>query len=449
MGRIYGKLKNSEYTEINEYTGKGMSDMLKKIWLQFQRKRKITGYGGLLLCAVFAYTLMLNSIPDKIYVEHGQTPDYSFGVPVTETVVKSRQVFANQQPAPKGAVHLTQRSAGTDAADSYQVLCKLFGAIPVKQIEVQEVSKKELIPAGTNIGIYVKNERIMIIGTGEVTDESGVKSEPAKNVVRSGDCILAVNGKKASSKDELVKMISFCKGEKVRLKLLRDGEEIEVSIKPVRSQEGVYQIGIWVRDDIAGVGTLTYVNGKGEYGALGHGITDADVGSLIDVHNGSIYETTILEIRKGQRGQPGEMSGMINYKDEYKLGTIKENTSVGIYGTLTNMPEELEDAPAVPVAYKESIKKGPAQIISSVEGSRRAYDIEIQQTDYHSEGNNKGIQFQVTDKKLLKNTGGIIQGMSGSPIVQDGKIIGAVTHVFISDSKMGYGIFIENMLEHS
>ena len=264
-----------------------------------------------------------------------------------------------------------------------------------------------------------------------------------------GDCILAVNGKKASSKDELVKMISFCKGEKVRLKLLRDGEEIEVSIKPVRSQEGVYQIGIWVRDDIAGVGTLTYVNGKGEYGALGHGITDADVGSLIDVHNGSIYETTILEIRKGQRGQPGEMSGMINYKDEYKLGTIKENTSVGIYGTLTNMPEELEDAAAVPVAYKESIKKGPAQIISSVEGSRRAYDIEIQQTDYHSEGNNKGIQFQVTDKKLLKNTGGIIQGMSGSPIVQDGKIIGAVTHVFISDSKMGYGIFIENMLEHS
>ncbi len=221
-----------------------------------------------------------------------------------------------------------------------------------------------------------------------------------------------------------------------------------MSIKPVRSQEGVYQIGIWVRDDIAGVGTLTYVNGKGEYGALGHGITDADVGSLIDVHNGSIYETTILEIRKGQRGQPGEMSGMINYKDEYKLGTIKENTSVGIYGTLTNMPEELEDAAAVPVAYKESIKKGPAQIISSVEGSRRAYDIEIQQTDYHSEGNNKGIQFQVTDKKLLKNTGGIIQGMSGSPIIQDGKIIGAVTHVFISDSKMGYGIFIENMLEH-
>ena len=139
---------------------------------------------------------------------------------------------------------------------------------------------------------------------------------------------------------------------------------------------------------------------------------------------------------------------MINYNEEYKLGTIEENTSVGIYGTLTSMPEELGEVTAVPVMYKEGIKKGSAQIISSVEGSRKAYEIEIEQTDYHSEGNNKGIQFQVTDEKLLEDTGGIIQGMSGSPIIQNGKIIGAVTHVFISDSKMGYGIFIENMLEH-
>ena len=151
---------------------------------------------------------------------------------------------------------------------------------------------------------------------------------------------------------------------------------------------------------------------------------------------------------KGQRGQPGEMSGMINYNEQYRLGTVEENTNVGIYGTLTNMPKELKGVSAMPVTYKEGIKKGKAQIISSVEGKRRSYDIEIEQTNYHSEGNNKGIQFQVTDERLLEDTGGIVQGMSGSPIVQDGHIIGAVTHVFISDSKMGYGIFIENMLEH-
>lgn len=428
-----------------------MSDMLKKIWSQFQRKRKIAGYGGIAVCAVFAYALLLNSIPDKMYVEYGKEPDYSFGVPVTKTAADSEQVFANRQISPDGAVHMTQQTpekSGYPGGGTYQVICRLFGTIPIKQIEVQEVAKKELLAAGTNIGIYVKNAQIMIIGTGEVTDESGVKKEPAKNVVQSGDYILAVDGEEIQSKDQLVKKISFSGGRKVTLKLLRGGEKIEVSLQPVRSAEGVYQIGVWVRDDIAGVGTMTYVTDKGEYGALGHGITDADVGNLIDVEKGSIYETSILEIRKGKRGQPGEMSGMINYNDEYKLGTIEENTNVGIYGTLTNLPEELEDVSAIPVTYKEGIKKGRAQIISSVEGSRKAYEIEIEQTDYHSEGNNKGIQFQVTDEKLLEDTGGIIQGMSGSPIVQDGHIIGAVTHVFISDSKMGYGIFIENMLEH-
>ncbi len=257
-----------------------------------------------------------------------------------------------------------------------------------------------------------------------------------------------MNGEKITNKEQLVKTVAFCEGKKLTLKLLRGKEQIEVSLKPVMSREGIYQLGIWVRDDIAGVGTLTYVTDTMEYGALGHGVTDADVGSLIDLDKGYIYQTTILEIRKGQKGQPGEMAGMINYSEEYRLGAIEENTNVGIYGTLAVMPGELKEADALPVVYKEGIKKGKAQIISSVEGKRQTYEIEIEETNYHSEGNNKGIQFRVTDEKLLKDTGGIIQGMSGSPIVQDGCIIGAVTHVFISDSTKGYGVFIENMLEH-
>ena len=424
-----------------------MSDMLRKLWIRFQKSRKIIGYAGIMSCVIFAYVLLMDSIPDKMYVERGEKPDYSFGVPITGTVVESTEVFATQKPVQEGTINLT-RSTGQQPSGTYQVICKLFGAIPVKQISVQEVSKKELLPAGTNIGIYVKNKQIMIIGTGEVTDESGAKLEPAKNVVQSGDYLLAVDGEAIKTKDQLVRKISFCEGKKLKLRLLRGKEQIEVSVKPVLSQEGIYQLGIWVRDDLAGVGTLTYVTDTMDYGALGHGVTDADVGSLIDIEQGSIYETTILEIRKGQRGQPGEMSGMINYSDKYKLGTIEENTNVGIYGSITNVPKELKRVKSMPVTYKEGIKRGKAQIISSVEGGRRAYDIEIEQTNYHSDGNNKGIQFRVTDETLLKDTGGIVQGMSGSPIVQDGHIIGAVTHVFISDSKMGYGIFIENMLEH-
>lgn len=433
-----------------KYAGKGMSDMLQRLWIQFQRKRNIIGYTEIAVGILFAYVLLMYSIPDKMYVESGEQPSYEFGVPITGTVVKSAEVFAGRQTVQKGAIHVTPQTQAVPSSQTgtYQVLCRLFGTIPIKRIDVQEVNKKQLLAAGTNIGIYVKNAQIMIIGTGEVTDASGAKSEPAKNVVQSGDYILAVNGKKVRSKEQLVKAISFCEGKKICLELLRDREKIEVSIRPVRSKEGMYQIGVWVRDDIAGVGTLTYVTDEKKFGALGHGVTDADVGSLIHMEKGSIYETTILEIRKGQRGQPGEMSGMINYNDDYKLGTVEENTNVGIYGTLMNMPKELKGVEALPVTYKEGIKKGKARIISSVEGSRKEYEIEIEHTDYHSEGNNKGIQFQVTDERLLEDTGGIIQGMSGSPIVQNGHIIGAVTHVFISDSTQGYGIFIENMLEH-
>ncbi len=420
--------------------------MRKKLWLRFQRYRKNIGYIGILICVIFSYTLLMDSVPDKMYVEYGKQPDYSFGIPMTESVVDSAQVFANQQADRGPDIHMSgQDQAGKPGA--YQVVCKLFGVLPFKQISVQEVGKKELLPAGTNVGIYVKNQRIMIIGTGEVTDESGSKSEPAKNVVKSGDFILEVDGEKIKTKDQLVKKIAFSNGDKMELQLLRDGEKINVSLTPVMSREGLYQLGIWVRDDIAGVGTLTYVTDEMEYGALGHGVTDADVGNLLNVKKGFIYQTTILEIHKGKRGQPGEMAGMINYNDEYKLGSIDENTNVGIYGTLTCLPQELQDAKKLPVTYKEGIKKGKAQIISSVEGDRKAYDIEIESTNYHSEGNNKGIQFRVTDKKLLEDTGGIVQGMSGSPIVQDGSIIGAVTHVFISDSTKGYGVFIENMLE--
>ena len=387
-----------------------MSDMLRKLWIRFQKSRKIIGYAGIMSCVIFAYVLLMDSIPDKMYVERGEKPDYYFGVPITGTVVESTEVFATQKPVQEGTINLT-RSTGQQPSGTYQVICKLFGAIPVKQISVQEVSKKELLPAGTNIGIYVKNKQIMIIGTGEVTDESGAKLEPAKNVVQSGDYLLAVDGEAIKTKDQLVRKISFCEGKKLKLRLLRGKEQIEVSVKPVLSQEGIYQLGIWVRDDLAGVGTLTYVTDTMDYGALGHGVTDADVGSLIDIEQGSIYETTILEIRKGQRGQPGEMSGMINYSDKYKLGTIEENTNVGIYGSITNVPKELKRVKSMPVTYKEGIKRGKAQIISSVEGGRRAYDIEIEQTNYHSDGNNKGIQFRVTDETLLKDTGGIVHGM--------------------------------------
>ena len=205
-----------------------MSDMLQKIWKKFQRSRKIVGYTGIVSCVIFAYVLLMNSIPDKMYVERGKKPDCSFGVPVTGTIVASTEVFATQQPVRNGAIKVTP-GISYQPSDTYQVVCKLFGVVPVKQISVQEVSKKELLPAGTNIGIYVKNKQIMIIGTGEVTDESGAKQEPAKNVVQSGDYLLAVDGEKIETKDQLVKKISFCEGKKVKLQLDRKSTRLNSS----------------------------------------------------------------------------------------------------------------------------------------------------------------------------------------------------------------------------
>ena len=225
----------------------------------------------------------------------------------------------------------------------------------------------------------------------------------------------------------------------------RKGEEIPLSLEPVLTQEENYKLGIWVRDNTQGIGTMTYVDEKGRFGALGHGISDTDTGELLDVSGGELYQAQIVSIIRGAQGVPGELSGYIEYEDEKKIGTIEKNTDIGIFGQIFS--DTQISGEKVKIGYKQEVKKGKAQILMQLEGKVEYYDIEI--TDIYSsqQDTNKSFQIQVTDPELLAKTGGIVQGMSGSPILQDGKLIGAVTHVFVQDSSKGYGIFIENMLE--
>ena len=211
-------------------------------------------------------------------------------------------------------------------------------------------------------------------------------------------------------------------------------------------KEGDYKLGIWVRDDMAGVGTMTYIREDLSFGALGHPISDADTGSMLETKDGKIYETNIVGIVKGEDGVPGELTGVINYKEEYCIGKIKKNTRTGIYGSVNKIPQEMSGE-YMEIAMKQNIKKGKAYILSSLDGTLRKYEIEIDDVDYNSKEENKGILFHVTDSLLLQETGGIVQGMSGSPIIQNGRLVGAVTHVFISDASKGYGVFIEKMLK--
>lgn len=316
----------------------------------------------------------------------------------------------------------------------------------IKEVSVQVVEKKRVIPGGVPIGIYLETEGVYVVGTSEVEASDGLNYEPAYQKVQTGDYILAVNGRRIHDKDELIYCVQANQSDIMILKLLRNSEVIQVRLNAVQTREDDYKLGIWVKDDIQGIGTLTYITEDMKFGALGHGITDTDTGELLETSGGSLYDTNILEIVKGERGTPGELSGMITYSDRHVCGSITKNTSAGIFGvTNQRLRSELKEE-LVDVAFKQEIKTGVAYIRSSISGELKDYAIQIQEIRLNVDDVNKGMIFQVTDPELLQMTGGVIQGMSGSPILQNGKLIGAVTHVFVNDPTKGYGIFAETMI---
>lgn len=304
-----------------------------------------------------------------------------------------------------------------------------------------------VVPCGCPVGIYLETDGILIVGTGQVTDLEGNAVEPAYGIVRSGDYILKADGKAVSTKEELVDAICHCNGEDVVLTIRRDGEVTDVKLPVVQTAPEEYKAGIWVRDDTQGIGTLSYVDMNGEFGALGHGISDSDTGQLIEDQGGILYDATIRSVTKGTMGVPGSLAGVINYSESNRLGEIIENTDKGIYGNLSEQARARFDRmECIPVGYRQDVTVGPAEIRCCVDGTVRDFEIRITRVDMTCR-DNKGLVIQVTDPELLELTGGIVQGMSGSPIIQNGKMIGAVTHVFVQDSTKGYGIFLEDMLD--
>ena len=329
---------------------------------------------------------------------------------------------------------------------AYILPCRLLGYIPFKEVKVTPVDEQEIYVSGSTIGIYMETEGVLVIDTGEIEDQNGEMKEPAKNLVRQGDYIVSFNGEKISTKRELINDIAGLDGEEVTLEVKREGESVPVSVTPVKDTKGDYKLGIWVRDDTQGIGTLTYVDQNGRYGALGHGISDIDTAQLLNIRNGALYKAQILAINKGSKGNPGELAGFIRYDDRNILGSIEINSKNGIYGQFYKGAEDGITLKKMPVAYKQDVKTGEASVLCNVDGEVREYQAEIKRIDLNHEDTNKSFVIQITDEKLLEKTGGIVQGLSGSPVLQNGKMVGAITHVFVQDSTSGYGIFIENML---
>jgi stage IV sporulation protein B len=232
------------------------------------------------------------------------------------------------------------------------------------------------------------------------------------------------------------------------LDVVRDGMELSFRLTPIQDETGCYRAGIWVRNNTQGIGTLTYVDEDGNFGALGHGISDIDTGELLSISEGTLFDADVVSVIRGERGTPGELSGVIHYSEGHAIGNITGNTKNGIYGIIDNITGITKGKTLYETAGQEEIKTGPAVIVCTVDGVSREYGIEIQQVRMNARDENKGMILKVTDERLLEVTGGIVQGMSGSPIIQDGKLVGAVTHVLVNDPTRGYGIFIENMLEY-
>ena len=396
----------------------------------------------------YGYYLVDSSIPSILHVRAGSEEALELDIPAKGEILNvSRQ---GQSNIPEGAVSVDLSrpvTMKTGSPDTLQMQVKLFGILPLKQVGIRVIEDQELIPVGVPIGIYVKTEGVLVVGTGEFRSAGGEKVSPAKNIVKSGDYVLKLNGEEITEKDDLISRIENGDGAEQILTIRRGEKCFDVKICPVRDQSGKYKIGVWVRDNAQGVGTMTYIDSRGNFGALGHGINDVDTSTLMEMNDGTLYQTEIISIQKGTAGHPGEMKGMIVYNDDQILGDITSNSARGIFGKCNNKALALGTEEALPIGLKQEIEKGPAQILCTVDGTTRYYNIEITDVHLDHDNVNRGIELKVTDPELIALTGGIVQGMSGAPIIQNGKFIGAVTHVLVQDSTRGYGIFIENMLE--
>lgn len=376
-------------------------------------------------------------VPNELTIRSGSRERFDLSIPALIYEPDSDEWCSLLQP-----FFVTADQTGT-----YEISVRLFGLFPLKTIEVQAVTERYAIPCGCPVGIYMKTDGVMVLDTVSLIDNSGNEVAPASNILKTGDYILAVNGMEITEKEELVSAVDQSKGQKMILAVRRKGEIIDVAFTPAEVTEGVYKAGVWVRDDMQGIGTLTYI-ADGSYGALGHGVNDADTGLLVEASEGELHKAKVLGIEKGDIGTPGSVMGSVDYSEQGIIGTIEQNTECGILGTISE-PDALTDEIGLeeyPIGYKQDAHIGKASIWSNVSGEMREYEIEI--TEIHMGGahSTKGIELIVTDPELIALTGGIIQGMSGSPIIQDGRFIGAVTHVFVKDPTRGYGIFLEEMM---
>ena len=384
------------------------------------------------LCNYSPWVREATSLPDALTLTSGQKFVVQTGLPMLAASDGGTvSVLASQDE---------RVTISAEAGGQTSVTFSLLGLIPVHETRVNVVEERTLIPGGQAVGVALKTRGVLVV------------SDAAKGrALRAGDVILSADGKNVESTKALSEQVGTAQTDTVRLEVLRGGQTITVDAQAEPDpSDGRRKLGVWVRDSTAGVGTLTYIDPANQtYGALGHAIVDADTGRLLAAREGAILHASIVGVTKGQSGKVGELKGNFLKAGE-QIGSLMENCEYGIYGVLDDMPENLLYPQGLRAGARSAVHTGTASIIATVDADGpQEYGVEIVRCFAQSEPSQKGMILRVTDERLLEKTGGIVQGMSGSPILQDGRIIGAVTHVYLSDATQGYGMYIEWMLEKS
>ena len=417
--------------------------------MQMKIERTKKDYTVLKLLLVIAGVLFLicgwlyltwKKLPSRIHIKQGAVEEFDFAIPAIAKITKQEQKIAEVDLSRPITLYATDM-------DRYNMSVELFGCINFKETEVSVINDMQLKPVGKPIGIYLKTKGILVLQSGEFVGEDGFIKQPS-SLLQEGDYILAYDGEAIEKKSVLISKIAQSDGAPVVLTIDRNGEVFDLMVTPEKNEAGEYKLGIWIRDNAQGVGTMTYLTKDNEFGALGHGINDLDTSTLMNLSYGNLYQAEIISIKKGNVGEPGEMTGYISYEKEEYLGEINQNTDEGIYGVVRDSFAEEMGEGYMDIAMRQEVTTGPIQILCTISDNATYYDAEITDIYAQTENSSRGFRIHITDEELLKETGGIVQGMSGSPIVQNGKIVGAVTHVLVQDPTRGYGIFIEDMLQH-
>jgi stage IV sporulation protein B len=423
-----------------------------------QKPKKLKKTIGCLLAACLLalnYTSPVQnffSLPQEINLQQGQVEKLNVGFPLPLTASDSSvlQITSESLGAKvwqSGAnVELMPQSCGTS-----QLKLSLFGIVPLKSIMVSVSPQMTLIPGGQSVGVSLYTEGTLVVGRSDVVTQGGEVKNPAREAdLRPGDVIRQINGITIENSSQLADIVGKYGDSPLKLTVDREGQQLTITMSAVRDQQdGKLRLGIWIRDSTAGVGTLTYYNpADGRFGALGHPITDVDTGTLLSVKNGEIVNSKIIDVKIGEKGTPGELRGYFS-GDGLGIGAIDKNTKYGIFGNMYGKITNPVYSKPLPVGGQATAHTGPAKILTTVDDQGvKEFDCNIIKITRQAEPAAKGMVIEITDKELIKKTGGIVQGMSGSPIIQDGYIIGAVTHVFISDPTKGHGVFIEWMLQY-